>query len=70
MRKLNPLLRLVFKTAVTVFLLWLVLRKIDIHSVFELLIGSNLPGLILATVVLFLLLIPATVRWHYVLQSL
>lgn len=70
MRKLNPLLQLVFKIAVTVFLLWLVLRKIDIHSVLELLIGSNLPVLILATVVLFLLLIPTTFRWHYVLQSL
>jgi uncharacterized membrane protein YbhN (UPF0104 family) len=70
MRKFSPILRLALKIAVTIFLFWLVLRKVGIHSVLELFVGSNLPGLILATGVLFLLLFPATIRWHYVLQSL
>ena len=66
----SGLIRHLFKSVATALLLWWVLRQVDIESGIRLLADSDFALLAAATVVLALLMVPATLRWRYVLRNL
>ena len=59
----------ILKIILTISLLWLVLRQVDIETALELYISADHALLIVATVLLVLLLVPASLRWRYVLRT-
>jgi len=66
----SGLIRHLLKSVATALLLWWVLRQVDIESGIRLLADSDFALLAAATVVLALLMVPATLRWRYVLRNL
>jgi uncharacterized membrane protein YbhN (UPF0104 family) len=58
------------KSAITGGLLWLLAGRVDLRRTFEIFGDANRPALAGSVAILLGLMVPATIRWHYVLRAL